>query len=58
VSHVNADNPFFDTPGNHAYLDIMEQRKEPFAEFAKKLDQNRMWIELGNFAKAIKRKVF
>lgn len=58
VSHVNADNPFFDIPGNHAYLDIMEQRKEPFAEFAKKLDQNRTWIKLGNFARTIKRKVF
>lgn len=58
VSHVNADNPFFDVPANHAYLDFMERGKEPFAEFAEKLDRNRTWIELGNLAKRVKRKVF
>lgn len=58
VSHVNTNNQFFDIPGDHAYLDIMEQRKEPFAAFARKLERNKLVIKLAIQANRVRRKLF
>lgn len=54
VSFVNCNNRFFGSSGSTKYLDAIENRKDAFREFSKKLDRDRYVLKVLNEIRKIK----